>query len=89
MMISAHVCLRRSWSSRILHHTIDNEAVYTVRQTAPWPIRFENSSLDMQILACFGFPLIVGYKVGTVHLRLLIIIDENGGQPQLLICNSI
>ena len=45
MMISAHVCLRRSWSSRILHHTIDNEAVYTVRQTAPWPIRFENSFL--------------------------------------------
>ena len=33
MMISAHVCLLRSRSGCILHHTIDNEAVYTGRQT--------------------------------------------------------
>ena len=33
MMVSAHVCLQRSRPSCILHHTIDNEAVYTGRQT--------------------------------------------------------
>ena len=29
--------------------------------------------MDLHILACLGFPLIVGYKVGTVHLRILMI----------------
>ena len=38
MMISAHVCLLRSRSGCILHHTIDNEAVYTGRQTLAGPI---------------------------------------------------